>query len=159
MSDVTLDKDMWRYLRQRIARRIRRPLDAEDLLHSAYLRMVRYRVGHDVADPAAFLVRAACNINIDNYRHDKIIADEGEAPDVRDLTPLQDEVLAARARLNRVKSGLERLTPKTREIFLMHRLQNMKYQEIANAYGISQSAVEKHIAKALLFLQKWTDGW
>jgi RNA polymerase sigma factor (sigma-70 family) len=159
MSDASLDKDLWRYLRQRIARRIRKPMDAEDLLHSAYLRMVRYRASHDVVDPVAFLVRAACNINIDNYRRDKVIADESEAVDVRDLTPLQDEVLASRDRLGRVKSGLERLSPKTREIFLMHRLQNMKYQEIADAYGISQSAVEKHIAKALLFLQNWTDGW
>jgi RNA polymerase sigma factor (sigma-70 family) len=159
MSDASLDRDLWCYLRRQIARRIRKPLDAEDLLHSAYLRMVRYKATHEVVDPAAFLVRTACNIGIDNYRRDKIIGDEGEAPDVRDLTPLQDEVIASRARLNRVKSGLERLSPKTRDIFLMHRLQNMKYQEIAKAYGISQSAVEKHIAKALLFLQNWADGW
>jgi RNA polymerase sigma factor (sigma-70 family) len=159
MSDASLDKDLWRYLSGKIARRVSKPLDAEDLLHSAYLRMVRYRAEHVVANPAAFLVRAACNISIDNYRRDKVIADESEAFEVRDLTPLQDEVIAARDRLNRVKSGLERLSPKTRDIFLMHRLQNMKYQEIANAYGISQSAVEKHIAKALSFLQNWADGW
>ncbi len=38
----------------------------------------------------------------------------------------------------------------------MHRLDDMKYREIAERLGISQSAVEKHIAKAALFLTEWT---
>jgi len=38
----------------------------------------------------------------------------------------------------------------------MHRLDNLKYHEIASRLGISQSAVEKHIAKAVLFLTEWT---
>jgi DNA-directed RNA polymerase specialized sigma24 family protein len=41
----------------------------------------------------------------------------------------------------------------------MHRLNNLKYHEIASQLGISQSAVEKHIAKAVLFLTEWTEGW
>jgi RNA polymerase sigma-70 factor (ECF subfamily) len=41
----------------------------------------------------------------------------------------------------------------------MHRLENLKYREIAQRLGISQSAVEKHIARAALFLTEWTEGW
>lgn len=41
----------------------------------------------------------------------------------------------------------------------MHRIEEMKYREIAQALGISQSAVEKHIARAALFLAEWTEGW
>ena len=67
--------------------------------------------------------------------------------------------MAARVRLERVREGLSRLTPRTREIFLMHRLDEMKYREIAERLGISQSAVEKHIAKAALFLAEWAEGW
>ena len=78
---------------------------------------------------------------------------------ITEISPLQDEVLAARARLERVSQGLNRLTPRTREIFLMHRLENLKYREIAQRLGISQSAVEKHIARAALFLTEWTEGW
>ena len=67
--------------------------------------------------------------------------------------------MAARVRLERVREGISRLTPRTREVFLMHRLDDMKYREIAERLGISQSAVEKHIAKAALFLTEWTEGW
>jgi RNA polymerase sigma-70 factor (ECF subfamily) len=35
----------------------------------------------------------------------------------------------------------------------------MKLREISARLGITQSAVEKHVAKAVLFLTEWTEGW
>ncbi len=131
------------------------------MLHSAFVRLERYRDRQNVENPAAFLVRTAANIRVDNYRHDQLSRNfAAEATqECEDHAPLQDEVLAARARLARVKVGLDQLSPRTREIFLMHRLQDLKYREIADRLEISQSAVEKHIAKAILFLTQWTEGW
>ncbi len=159
MAENPVGKALWSDLIRQIARRTRNRTDAEDLLHSAYLRMVRHGSQHPVADPSAYLVRAAFNIGIDNYRHEKILQNQAEASEVEDGAPLQDEVIAARVRLARVRAGLNKLTPRTREIFLMHRLDNLKYHEIASRLGISQSAVEKHIAKAVQFLTEWTEGW
>src|SRR5437879_5816110 len=116
MSDEPIDRNFWRDLQRQIARRTRDRSDAEDLLHSAYLRMVRYKATHDVADPAPFLVKTACNIGIDNYRHDQMASGEGQGFEAEDISPLQDEVIASRARLLRVREGLERLSPRTREI-------------------------------------------
>lgn len=160
MTDITVDKAFWDSLLKQVGRRLRGRADAEDLLHAAYLRLARYRKRHMVDNVAAFLVQAAVNIGVDNYRHESFLADV--APEdvcVCEDSPLQDEVLAARARLTRVREGLARLSPRTREVFLMHRLENYKYREIAERLGISQSAVEKHIAKAMLFLDEWTEGW
>jgi len=159
MAEIPLGRALWSDLIRQIARRSRSRTEAEDLLHSAYLRLARYSKEHPIADPAAFLVRTAFNISIDNHRHEKILQNQAEASEVEDAAPLQDEVLAARVRLARVKAGLNKLTPRTREIFLMHRLNNLKYHEIASRLGISVSAVEKHIAKAVLFLTEWTEGW
>jgi RNA polymerase sigma-70 factor (ECF subfamily) len=54
----------------------------------------------------------------------------------------------ARERLETVKFVLGQMPERTREVFLMHRLDGMKYREIAATFGISVSAVEKHIARA-----------
>ncbi|WP_275428447.1 RNA polymerase sigma factor, partial [Enterobacter cloacae] len=65
--------------------------------------------------------------------------------DVPNDHPLQDEVIAARIRLERVQRLLKELSPRTSEIFMMHRAEGMKYREIAAQLGITVSAVEKHI--------------
>ena len=160
MSDIPVNREFWDRLIREVRIRTRGRADPEELLHAAYLRLLRYRARHAVENIAAFLVRTAVNIGVDNYRHDRFIADVApEEAEHAENSPLQDEVLAARVRLDRVREGLSRLTPRTREIFLMHRLDDMKYREIAERLGISQSAVEKHVAKAALFLTEWTEGW
>ena len=161
MSDIpVISREFWNRLIREVRARTRGRADPEELLQAAYLRLVRYRAEHAVENVAGFLVRTAVNIGVDNYRHDRfIVGAPAEEVGACENSPLQDEVLAARARLERVREGLSRLTPRTREVFLMHRLDDMKYREIAERLGISQSAVEKHIAKAVLFLTEWTEGW
>ncbi|MES2292521.1 MAG: sigma-70 family RNA polymerase sigma factor [Pseudomonadota bacterium] len=159
MTDIPVGRETWSDLKEQIARRTRNSRDAEDLLHSAYLRLHRYRAENEVKDPVAFLIQAARNLAIDRYRRDQYLSESSDRLEIEDHAPLQDEVIAARARLERVKQGLQHLTPRTREVFLMHRLQNLKYHQIATQLGISTSAVEKHISKALLFLTEWAEGW
>jgi RNA polymerase sigma factor (sigma-70 family) len=160
MTDIPVNREFWNSLIRQVRMRTRGRADPEELLHAAYLRLLRYRAQHAVENVAAFLVRTAVNIGVDNYRHERFIADVApEDVGSAENSPLQDEVLASRVRLERVREGLSRLTPRTREVFLMHRLDEMKYREIAERLGISQSAVEKHIAKAALFLTEWTEGW
>ena len=162
MTDVT----RLHLLVRRVARYFKTGHDAEDLLHDAYLRLAEFRAragAQPIANPDAYIVRAAVNLGIDARRRDRAIdgavAIETRCRDMEDQAPLQDEVLAARRRLERVQEGLKLLTPRTREIFLMHRLDGLKYGEVAERLGISRSAVEKHIAKAMLFLTEWTEGY
>jgi RNA polymerase sigma factor (sigma-70 family) len=161
MAGLPTERAYWARLLKLVSRQTRGRGDAEDLLHSAYIRLEHYRNDHVVENPSAFLVKTAANIAIDIHRHEKFwepgdARRDGQCPDD---APLQDEVIAARARLLRVKEGLAKLPMRTREIFLMHRLRGLKYREIAVHFGISQSAVEKHIAKAALFLTEWTQDW
>jgi RNA polymerase sigma-70 factor (ECF subfamily) len=160
MADFPVDRDFWNGLLRQIVKRTRRKADAEDLLQSAYLRLMRYRESHTVENVPGFLVKTAINIGVDNYRRERLLAEI--APEVGggiENSPLQDEVLATRTRLKRMEEGLSKLSPRTREIFLMHRLDNLKYREIADRLTISGSAVEKHIARAALFLCEWMEGW
>lgn len=47
---------------------------------------------------------------------------------------------------------LAKLDTRTREIFILSRLERMKHREIAAIYGVTVSAVEKHVAKAAVLL-------
>jgi RNA polymerase sigma factor (sigma-70 family) len=150
----------WARLRDQIARMTRRD-DAEDLLHDAWIGITERQAQPE--NPAALLARTAANRGIDAYRRERrmvsgVVADAA-TDGLADHRPLQDEMLIARHRLERLKGGVAQLSPRTREIFLMHRLDGRKYREIAQELGISQSAVEKHIARAMAHLADWMENW
>jgi RNA polymerase sigma factor (sigma-70 family) len=155
-----LQEGMWRTLVRRIGKRIAPGQDAEDLLHSAYIRLHEQRERTHVENEAGFLVKTAVNISIDEWRRRKLLGDSHDDDAVQavaDPAPRQDEVFAHRVRLEQVRECLAALSPRTREVFLMHRVDGLKYREIATQLGISQSAVEKHIAKAVLSLMNGTE--
>ena len=71
---------------------------------------------------------------------------------VEDIGP--ERVLLSQESLSEVMEALDELGERTRDIFLLCRLDKMKQRDIATVYGLTVSAVEKHIAKAGLHLTR-----
>jgi len=70
-----------------------------------------------------------------------------------------EDVLPSGERLDRLTECVARLDDKTRAIFLACRLEGLSYQEIGRRHQVSTRRVEKHIAKALLLITTWMEGW
>lgn len=161
MRDLPTRQGGWRRLLRSVARASGRADEAEDLLQSAFIRLEEYARRGEVANPGAFMIRVATNLARDNDRRLRVRRDCSvevlDPATISDDHPLQHEVFEARERLGRVMAALDSLGSRTRDIFLMHRVDGLKYREIAEIRGISISAVEKHVAKAVLFLADWTD--
>lgn len=149
----------WRRLLGRLKRVAGTADDAEDLLQSAFLRLISYRHTAEVEKPEAFLVRTAINLGIDERRKLRHRLEIGgldlEALEIADQAPPADEVFDARTRLEGVKIALQQLPPRTLEIFLLRRVDGLRHREIANRLGITVSAVEKHVARAALHVAQW----
>jgi RNA polymerase sigma-70 factor (ECF subfamily) len=58
-------------------------------------------------------------------------------------------VIAAEQCLYRIRRALAAVSPRTKDVFFMHRLHGLSYAQIADHFDLSISAVEKHIAKAM----------
>ncbi len=65
-----------------------------------------------------------------------------------------ERILAGRQALGEVRQVLDSLPERTRTIFVLYRLEGLSRRDIADAHGISVSAVEKHIATAMKALLK-----
>ena len=65
-----------------------------------------------------------------------------------------ERVLNSEQELNVVVDALQELSERTRDVFMLDRLEHLKHGEIAGLYGISVSAVEKHVAKAVAHLAR-----
>lgn len=56
--------------------------------------------------------------------------------------------------IERLEAIMLRLPPLTREIFMAHRLDDMPYEEIARRTGLTLRQVERHIARAIIELDR-----
>jgi RNA polymerase sigma-70 factor (ECF subfamily) len=141
-------------------RRGRSSHEAEDLVQEAWIRLACYEREHEIKEPEAFLMRTALNLSIDAHRLQASHGQEVLVEDVVliDLSPTVEDVLLAKERMERLSFWLSRLTPKTRDIFMSHRIDGLTYREIAQREGLSISAVEGHVAKATMQLSSWMDG-
>ncbi len=126
--------------------------DAEDLIQEAFLRLESYcRQGNTVENAEAFLMRTVLNLSISEHRHEHRYLEGKTSLDCEPLcdpAPTPDEVFSAEQRLNQIQSILDRLGPRTREVFFLHRLGGFSYAEIAKRFNCSVSMIEKHIASA-----------
>src|SRR3546814_18012524 len=73
---------------------------------------------------------------------------------VEDRSP--ERVLLGQDALQQVLAALAELNERTRDIYILFRLENIRQREIASLYGISQSTVEKEVMRATLHLARCT---
>jgi RNA polymerase sigma-70 factor (ECF subfamily) len=169
-KDSLMDKG-WRGLDQRyrvplrsyFRRRVLDPTDAEDLTQEVFVRLAKRPDQHNGETIDAYVFKIAANVLTDwnRYRTSRRAAahrpiyDQSEfiaTPQslVEDRDP--ERVLAGKDALKDIEDGLAELSERTREIFLLSRMENIHHRVIANLYGISISAVEKHVIKAVAHL-------
>jgi len=132
--------------------------DADDVVQEAFVRLESYARKQEVRSQEAFLVTAAMNVSRDQARHRaRVIVDSEDTTIVNlaDTAPQPEERLASQERLRRIGSGLQRLDPQTRRCLLAKRLDGLTAAQIAEREGLSVAAVEKRMARALLFLTQW----
>ena len=139
-------------------RRTRQPADAEDLTHDVFVRLGRLDPETEIHNIEAFIFRTAVNLLRDRARRaqtrlevtELLPADSGLAAG----EPGPERVLEAKVELKQVMDALAALSEKTRAIFILRRLEQMSCTDIASFYGISVSAVEQHITRALAHLAR-----
>ena len=134
------------------------PQDADDLLHEAFVRLESYTRKQEIRSQEAFLVTAAMNLSRDAARHRARVPVNEEEFDIlslADAAPQPEEQLLSQERLRRVGTGLRRLDPLTRRCLLAKRLDGLTAAQIAEREGLGVAAVEKRVARALLFLTQW----
>lgn len=137
-------------------RRIGSPAEAEDLTQDVLVRLIELPA-HEMERPDAYIFRIASNLLRDRYRRQQVrdahrIDAEHQAPHADYVDPLR--LLEGRERLGHVARAVAELSHRSREILLLFRLERMRKREIADSYGISVSAVDKHLIRAVAHLTK-----
>lgn len=143
-------------------RRVRDRVEAEDLTQEVFVRLAADG-GRQIQRADAYVFQTAANLLRDRGRREKVRAASraaagaecAVAPDA--FGP--EQVMVARQSLAQVIDALQELGERTRAIFILQRIENLRKSEIATMFGISVSGVDKHLIKAMIHLKaRLVDG-
>lgn len=142
--------------------RLRNREAAEDVAQDLFLAIPKVREVSPIRDPKAMLFRIASNLAINKSSQDARRADLlASHADI--LWTVVDEVTPERALLGRealdtVDAAIDALPERTRQILAWRRIDHLTNREIAARLGISETAVEKHMRKAMFALARALDA-
>jgi RNA polymerase sigma-70 factor (ECF subfamily) len=135
--------------------------EAEDVLQELWLR-VSDLSGEGIANPSGYLHRMANNLVLDRERErQRRRRRDGDwtqsmvtrtADGALDDRPGPDRQAEDRQRLQRLAAAIEALPAGARRVFRRLRVDGLSHGEVASEFGISRSAVEKHVAAAMRHL-------
>jgi RNA polymerase sigma factor (sigma-70 family) len=130
----------------------------DDLIQEVFLRLQAHHANAPIEHLDRYLFTVAASVLTDRarrraVRHESVheTFEERHHP-VEERSP--ERVLLDREDLDVVMQAIDALPARTRDVFVLHRFEEMSGSRIAVALGLSVSAVEKHIMKALQILHK-----
>lgn len=147
-------------LKNYFVRRVRSHAEADDLTQELLIRVTQQVDRNEIENPDAFVFTVAGNLLRNKARewqrgNRKAEQLEYLARMVESVSP--ERILSQRETLNLLMQHLELLNTRAREVFFLHRLEGMKYSEIALHYGISVSTVEKDMIKAIAHISRCSE--
>ena len=131
---------------------------ATDVAQETFLKIWEKQLQPDVKNIKGLLLKIAGDIFISRYRREKLALDFSMTfkPGILDDSP--EDQMQFKELKNRYEQALKILPENQRTVFLMSRMDGLKYHEIAGQLGLSVKAVEKRMNLALTFLKKFIEN-
>jgi RNA polymerase sigma-70 factor (ECF subfamily) len=144
-------------LRRYFAKRVPRG-QIDDLIQEVFLRMQAHYASAPIEHLDRYLFTVAASVLTDQARRRAVRHDSAHESFEERHHPVEERsperVLLDREALDVVVQVIAELPARTRDVFVLHRFEEMSASRVAAALGLSISAVEKHIMKALQILHQ-----
>jgi RNA polymerase sigma factor (sigma-70 family) len=144
-------------------RKCRNSAEAEDLRQDVLERALAHTRWESAEHAKGYIFRIAVNRWHDRNRRwltrGAVVEWSDAAPYAQAEESSPERVLESKQELHVVVAALRELSQRTRDVFMLYRLEHLSHGEIAKLFGISVSAVEKHVAKAVAHLARCAARW
>ena len=140
-------------------KRLGSPEDAADASQETFMRVVRRNDTIKLDSPAGYIWRTAQNL-VKEIKRTRAVSAKWMSSGGMDLdkevsnAPTPEEALKFQNMSEDILNVLDRLPPRGREVFILHRFKGLSHKEIAGQLNISPKTVENHMVNALLFFHK-----
>jgi RNA polymerase sigma-70 factor (ECF subfamily) len=143
------------------------PAAAQDCTQETFIRINGVELS-ELERPDAYLLRIAANVFLERIRRARarrekqhVSIDSVELVDKVELVDRESSparIYEGRERLLRLAAIVDELPQRTREVFLLNRLDGLTYTQLAARFGVSVGTIEKQISHALARLRARIDS-
>jgi RNA polymerase sigma-70 factor (ECF subfamily) len=122
---------------------------ATDIAQDTFLRIWEKQQAIDPKKVKGLLFKIAADLYVSHYRKEKVAFNFFNTfqPNTKNTTP-EDEINFQELKIA-YDTALKTMPEKQRTVFLMNRIDELKYKEIADQLGLSVKAIEKRMSQAL----------
>jgi RNA polymerase sigma-70 factor (family 1) len=128
--------------------------EASDLAQDVFLRLWEKQMEIDPKTALPLLYKIAGDMFISRYRRNKLEMNYLNSLKSEKVENSPDEQIHYEELFTNYKKALAELSEKQRTVFLMARMEGLKYQEIADRLNLSVKAIEKRMSITLAYLRK-----
>ncbi len=129
---------------------------AVDLAQEAYIRLLVHGNAAGISHPEAYLFRIGRNLAIDHQRN-PFSKNEPLPLDEELLCPLlqPDELACLRQQCEILLDAIFSMPEPCRDVFLLRKLDELSYNEIAVRLGISEKTVQRRLVQSMLHMNRY----
>jgi RNA polymerase sigma factor (sigma-70 family) len=121
---------------------------SEDLVQDVFFRMLKYRQTYKPEKSfSAWMYQIARNAQIDSLQKGRFEVGIGEREFAGGHS--LDESLTRKQEISILRTALSKLPLEKRELLVLSRFQNLKYEEIASILGVDVGAVKVRVYRAV----------
>lgn len=128
--------------------------EAEDITQETFLRVWERRETIDIDTIGPLLYKISGNIFLNRVEHRKVTLKFAVNYQQELFSETPEYLLEMKEFDQQLQTALSCLDEKSRTVFLMNRIDDMTYSQIAENLGLSVKAIEKRMSKALAFLKR-----
>ena len=124
---------------------------AKDIVQESYIKLWNNRKSVATNKAKSFLFRTANNAYLNEIKHQNVVQryQNNSQPCVMSSQESPDYLIEEKEFMLRLQTALHSLPDKQRKVFLMNRIEQLTYKEIADLLQISNKTVEKRMHLAL----------
>lgn len=156
--DLLTDFVKCRASMSRLVAKIVKPQDIDDILQETFIRVCAASDRTEIQNPRSFMLKTAQNLALNHVStayQKRTRLEDFASSDVCPVTESLEAEFESKERFLGLCRAVRTLPPQCRRVFVLRKVYGLTQKEIAEHLGISESTVEKHVAKGLLMCREF----